>query len=51
MSANPLTLPQKLVRTVFGSRNERFLKKLSKKLSAINAEISMEMAMVRENWR
>jgi len=37
MSANPLTLPQKLVRTVFGSRNDRFLKKLSKKLSAINA--------------
>lgn len=37
MSANPLKLPQKLVRSVFGSRNDRFLKKLGKKIGAINA--------------
>jgi preprotein translocase subunit SecA len=37
MSANPLKLPQKLVRSVFGSRNDRFLKKLNKKIGAINA--------------
>jgi len=37
MSANPLKLPQKLVRSVFGSRNDRFLKKLNKKVIAINA--------------
>lgn len=36
MSANPLKLPQKLVRSVFGSRNDRFLKKLGKKIGAIN---------------
>lgn len=37
MSANPLKLPQKLVRSVFGSRNDRFLKKLGKTVNAINA--------------
>ena len=36
MSANPLKIPQKLVRSVFGSRNDRYLKRLSKKLSSIN---------------
>lgn len=37
MSANPLKLPQKLVRSVFGTRNDRFLKKLGKAINTINA--------------
>ena len=37
MSANPLKLPQKLVRSVFGTRNDRFLKKLGKAVNAIKA--------------
>ncbi|MFP6681100.1 MAG: preprotein translocase subunit SecA, partial [Gammaproteobacteria bacterium] len=36
MSANPLKLPQKLVRSVFGTRNDRFLKKLAKVANTIN---------------
>ena len=36
MSANPLKLSQKLVRSVFGSRNDRFLKKLGKSVIGIN---------------
>ncbi len=37
MSANPLKLPQRLVRSVFGTRNDRFLKRLGKAVNAINA--------------
>jgi len=37
MSANPLKLPQKLVRSVFGTRNDRFLKKLGKVVNVISA--------------
>ena len=37
MSANPLKFPQKLIRSVFGSRNDRFLKKLGKSVDAIAA--------------
>jgi len=35
MSANPIKLPQKLLRSVFGSRNDRLLKKLSKTTKSI----------------
>ncbi len=43
MSANPLKLSQKLVRSVFGSRNDRFLKKLGKSVNGI-AELEAEYA-------
>ena len=37
MSVNPLKLPQKLIRSVFGSRNDRYLKKLNKPIAVINS--------------
>ena len=37
MSANPLKLPQRLVRSVFGTRNDRFLKKLGRAVVEIDA--------------
>ena len=43
MSANPLKIPQKLIRSVFGSRNDRFLKKLGKPVVAI-AELEDQIA-------
>ena len=36
MSANPLKLTRKLVRSVFGTRNDRFLRKLGKATNVIN---------------
>jgi preprotein translocase subunit SecA len=36
MSVNPLKIPQKFVRSIFGSRNDRLLKKLGKAVTSIN---------------
>ena len=37
MAATFLSLPQRAIRTIFGSRNDRFLKKLHKSVAEINA--------------
>ncbi len=37
MSANPQSLPKRMVRAVFGSRNDRLLKKMRKTVNQINA--------------
>ena len=51
MSVNPLKLPQKLVRTVFGSRNDRFLKKLGKTVAKINDLEAEFSALTEEQLR
>ncbi|MFT4561577.1 MAG: preprotein translocase subunit SecA [Gammaproteobacteria bacterium] len=51
MSVNPLKLPQKLIRSVFGSRNDRYLKKLGKPIVAINALETQFEALSDEQLR
>ena len=37
MSASSLSLPRRILRSIFGSRNERLLKRMRKSVEAVNA--------------
>ena len=37
MSASSLSLPRRILRSIFGSRNERLLKRMRKTVEAVNA--------------